>query len=47
MRPSRAIALLPSQPGLLVQPLGVSENALSGSGEEVAQLVVLQTGKPD
>jgi hypothetical protein len=25
----------------------VSKNALSGSGEEVAQLVVLHAGKPD
>jgi hypothetical protein len=27
--------------------LGVSENALSGGGEKVAQLVVLQAGEPD
>jgi hypothetical protein len=36
-----------SQPRILVRPLGVSENALSGCGEEVAQLVVLHAGKPD
>jgi hypothetical protein len=30
-----------------VRPLGVNENALSGCGEEVAQLVVLHASKPD
>jgi hypothetical protein len=41
------MTLIPSQLGLLVRPLGVSENALSGCGEEVAQLVVLYADKPD
>jgi hypothetical protein len=30
-----------------VRSLGVNENALSGCGEEVAQLVMLHAGKPD
>jgi hypothetical protein len=36
----------PLEAGLLVRPLGVSENAPSACGEEVAQLVLLNTGKP-
>jgi hypothetical protein len=30
-----------------VQLLGVSQNALSGGPEEVAQLVLLHAGEPD
>jgi hypothetical protein len=30
-----------------VRPLGVSENALSGRGKEVAQLIVLNASEPD
>ena len=41
------MSLIPLQPGLLLRPPGFSENALSGRGDEVAQLVVLQAGKPD
>jgi hypothetical protein len=37
------MTLIPS----LAQPLGVSENALSGCGEEVAHLVMLYAGEPD
>jgi hypothetical protein len=44
---SWAVTLILLQPGLFVRPLGVSENALSGGGEEVAQLVVLHAGEPD
>ena len=42
-----ALTTMPSQAGFLVRLLGVSENALPGCGEEVAQLVVLHAGKPD
>ena len=43
----RAMLPISLRPGLLVRRLGVSENALSGCGEEGAQLVGLQAGKPD
>ena len=42
-----AVILKILQSGLLVQPLGVSENTLSGGGEEVPQLIVLDAGEPD
>ena len=44
---SWAVILIPLQPGLFVRPLGVRKNALSGSSEEIAQLIMLDAGKPD
>ena len=44
---SWAVTPILLQPNLFARPLGVSENALSGRGKEVAQLVVLNASEPD
>jgi hypothetical protein len=44
---SWAVTPILLQPSLFARPLGVSENALSGRGKEVAQLVVLNASEMD
>ena len=43
---SPVLTLIPLPVALVARPRGVSENAVPGGGEEVAQLVVMQAGEP-
>src|SRR5947209_8658940 len=44
---ARILIRIPLPAALPLGPCGGGENAVPGGGEEVAQLVVMQAGKPD
>jgi len=46
-QPEWIVNLFSLQPAFLARPVGMSENALPGGSEQIAQLVALEAGKPN